>query len=343
MEGAGKPPRKTTPTILAHTGRPPSRSPSPFPDDEEWLVAPRGEGAYGLRLARAVPLPAEGAPNKQSLFGLEGTGAGPRLKAERLIEHELPPAEKIPADALAAAFRCGFVTNIAVSDALDRAPGGQASACLCCYRVHGARRARALSRQLQLIQRYYVEEAYARSGAMYRNLRALISDVPREVQQQIKAYVDALETTPPAVREANRWPGLCFAAPDCGQARVLWVYSTARGRRFLRKLGKRCRAPKTEAAEAEKGEAPMSVQISVAVADPSVVPKFWYKMYVARLGETGGSEAFWALVEAIAAQVGDKKQEAKSSGVDFCKKPADRGPGPREWKPASGPGVSAKK
>jgi hypothetical protein len=236
---------------------------------------------------------------------------GAWLKAERLSEHELPPAEKIPDDALAAALRCGFVANTAVADALESA--GQATACLCCFRVHGVRRARALVRQLQLIQRYYAEEAYARSGAVYRNLRALISDVPREAQRQIKAYIGALDATPSAVREANRWPGLCFAAPECGQARVLWVYSTARGRRFLRKLGKCCRSPAHS----------LSVQISIAAADPSVVPRFWHKMYVARLSEADIGDkaapamvaAFWVLVATVAEQVGgrgDKKREPQS-------------------------------
>jgi hypothetical protein len=306
------------------------RSPSPFPDDKMCLVAPRGGGAYGLRLERVVPLAADGpGGGAASASSSNATQAPPAanpqgtrqwLKAERLVEHELPPAEKIPEDALAAALRCGFVSNAAVADALDST--GRASVCLCCFRVHGARRARALVRQLQLIQRYYAEEAYMRSGAMYRNLRALISDVPREAQHQIKAFVGVLDATPAAVREANRWPGLCFAAPECGQARILWVYSTARGRRFLRKLGKRCRSPAFG----------FSVQITVAVADPGVVPRFWHKMYVARLGDARTAEAFeggaggagdtvtpamvaafWALVATTAEQVGDRKKQEKKS------------------------------
>ncbi len=359
-------------------------APTPPPDDETNLITFRGDGVYGLRIA--WPAKTEDiALSTTELWGVKALddGAGPQmyaepekgilgvksaiklagarawLKAERLVEHELPPAEKIPDDALAAALRCGFVTNIAVVDALEI--NGQASVCLCCYRVHGARRARALARQLQLIQRYYDEEAYALSGAMYRNLRALISDVPRDVQHQIKAYVNALDTTPAAIREANHWPGLCLAAPECGQARVLWVYSTAHGRRFLRKLGKRCRAPTTEpeknqptAAEQiirNPGASPslgfgpgphqqswfdatekttqscgtmdfapsscLNVQISIAVADPSIMPKFWYKMYVARLDEGGeGDEArttklfetFWSLVVAVAEQVGSRQK-----------------------------------
>ncbi len=311
------------------------RSPAPFPDDEFCLVAPRGNGAYGLRLAQAVP-----HRMTESFWPRPKTEKERTAFFEHLSKHELPPAEKIPDDALAAALRCGFITNTAVSDALDSA--GQASVCLCCYRVHGTRRARALARQLQLIQRYYAEDAYACSGAVYRNLRALISDVPREAQQQIKAFVGALDTTPAAVREANRWPGLCFAAPECGQARVLWVYSTARGRRFLRKLGKRWRCPPQQptilSSDADQtGQTQFGVQISVAVADPSTMPRFWYKMYVARLGDDGvGAEqapaivaAFWALVVATAEQIGQKPGKG-SKPTKAPEQPCRSGPPPEE-------------
>jgi hypothetical protein len=68
------------------------------------------------------------------------------------------------------------------------------------------------------------------------------------------------------------------------------------------------------------------VQISIAVADPSTVPRFWHKMYVARLSEAGVDNkvtpamvaAFWTLVAAVAEQAGGrggKSQEARKQSV----------------------------
>jgi hypothetical protein len=185
--------------------------------------------------------------------------------------------EAIPDDLLVTAAMSGATTSMAFLDILDGACFAHAP-CLCCYTAHSAARAREAATALRVFRQYFDAGSYMRSRAYARAVAAMLRDLRPEEAAEVKAHIARLDTTPDTVREINgstlggpRGPGLCVALPSC-QPGVLWVYSTPEGRRLLRHL-------------ARKGGGP--VKVTVASSDPSMAPRFRYRMYAASLVACG--------------------------------------------------------
>ena len=182
--------------------------------------------------------------------------------------------ETIPDDLLVTAAMLGATTSMAMLDILDgscfiRAP------CLCCYVAHSAGRAREAATAMHEFCRYFDTDSYVRSRAYTRTVATLLRDLRPEEVAEVKDHVAGLDTTPDTIREINGSRlgegraslGLCVVLPRC-QPGVLWVYSTPEGRRLLRHLARKKGSP---------------VKVTVASSDPSMAPRFRFRMYAASL------------------------------------------------------------
>lgn len=182
----------------------------------------------------------------------------------------------VPDDLLVAAASCGALTCLPFLDILDGGCFARAT-CLCCYAAHSAAKAREAAASLQMFQKYYDAGSYLKSRAFVRTVACLSRDLRPEEAAEVKEHVASLDETPDSVRELNAVEGLCVAVPAC-QSGVLWIYSTPAGRRLLRHLSRGLR----------KGGAPL--RVTVASSDPTLFPRFRYRMYAASLlyGRAGG-------------------------------------------------------
>ena len=206
-------------------------------------LEPHGKGRWRVRLAALAAAP-EGAPALRRLLGAA--------------------AEGHPDDLLEAAAAFGALTNPALLDLLD-GPCFAPAACLCCYEVRSAARAREAAEGLRLFLQYYSSASYVRSRAFPRLVETLARDLAPAELAEARAHLAALGSTPAAVRALNAEEGLCVAAPAC-QPGTLWVYSTPAGRRLLRRLSRQERRP---------------LRVAVASSDPAAAPRHRYRMYAA--------------------------------------------------------------
>jgi len=183
--------------------------------------------------------------------------------------------EELPDDLLNTAARVGVLTCAAFLDILDGSSFVPAP-CICCYAAVSAARAREAAATIRTFLQYYSAASYVQSRAYARTVRAMARDVEKDELIELKNVIyhsagagytgDARE--PALVQEVNAVvPGLCVAAPPCRPG-VLWVYSTPDGRRLLRHLARKAKAP---------------VRVTVASSDTAYVPRRRYRMYAATL------------------------------------------------------------
>ncbi len=250
-------------------------SPQRRPPAPPALLAPAGPRRWAVRLEAfaygAGHPPVAGPARLRDLVAA-------RAAELRALGADADPA-LVPDDLLLAAAAAGALVAPPFLDILE---GGcfALAPCLCCYASRSARDAREADAALALFRRYYDARSYLESRAFVRVVAALLRDPGPDELAGVAAHLAALDSTPGEVREINeRWAGrLCVATPGC-QPGVLWVYSSADGRRLLRHLARGLR----------RGGAP--VKVTVASSDARVYPRFRYRMYAAALagGLAGGT------------------------------------------------------
>jgi len=238
------------------------RTPAHFDPSPDTKLFARVGGQWRVQLAALTGAPASPAQLRAILSAGAALGADTNL-------------ETIPDDLLVTAAMSGATTSMAMLDILDgscftRAP------CLCCYVAHSAKRAREAATAMQEFCRYFDTDSYVRSRAYARTVAAMLRDLRPEEVAEVKDHVASLNTTPDTIREINGSRlgeaghaslGLCVVLPSC-QPGVLWVYSTPEGRRLLRHLARKKGSP---------------VKVTVASSDPSMAPRFRFRMYAASL------------------------------------------------------------
>ncbi len=216
---------------------------APDPAPEAWASAQRA------RLALVAQAPTGQAPEAQDV-------------------------QELPDDLLITAARVGALMCTAFLDILDGSSFTPAP-CICCYAASAAQ-AREIAASIQAFRRYYNAASYVQSRAYARAVKMMAQDLGESELAGLKNEIyhaagggfgrDARE--PALVREANAAvPGLCVAVPPC-RPDVLWVYSTADGRRLLRHLARKAKAP---------------VRVTVASSDATYSPRWRYRMYAATL------------------------------------------------------------
>jgi hypothetical protein len=210
-------------------------------------------GAFAGRAAAPATLRALLAPSADEL---EALGAETDVAA-------------LPDDLLVAAAVSGPLTSMPFLDILDGGCFARAP-CLCCYAAPSAAAAREAAAALRLFQQYYDGASYLGSRAFVRTVAALSRDLRPDEVADVREHVGALDETPDSVRELNAAEGVCVALPACRPG-ALWIYSTPAGRRLLRHLARGLR----------KDGAP--VRVAVASSDPTLFPRFRYRMYAATL------------------------------------------------------------
>ena len=136
------------------------------------------------------------------------------------------PDDLLVAASTSGALTCAPFLDILDGDCFTRAP------CLCCYAARSPARAIEAGVALRVFLRYYDSCSYLSSRAFLRLVTTLSRDLRPDEVAEVAGHLSALDVTSDAVREVNgRWAGqLCIATPPC-QPGVLWVYSTAAGRR----------------------------------------------------------------------------------------------------------------
>ena len=203
-------------------------------------------------------------PDAAYLSALRG-----RLDPRRLRDFgfEEPPAA-IDDAVLAVAATGGIVTNPAFLDIVDDLL--VRSSCMCCYYTRSRSRAGDAEDQIRLLLGYYAQASYETSTAFYRILSGLLRDISPAEAAMISYHVlqgpqdHRAEALGPADQAAHdgaaalcRIRGVCAVhvsharalGADWAEAGILsgagvalCVYSTAEGRKLLRRLGKVCKA-----------------------------------------------------------------------------------------------------
>lgn len=240
----------------------------------QWAAASTASAASASASASADALSASAAsasssPDAEYLQELRG-----RLNQRTLQDYGYDsPIDDIADSALAVAVMGGLVTNPAFLDIVDDLL--IRDSCLCCYYTRKRPQAVAAEKQIRIVLQYYSQDAYEKSNSFYRLLCGLLRDIypgegrtiinhknngPRDPgassDEEVGAATETLNESSDvyAVYTVHANPSQLYGATHgagwsepglLGSAGIaMCVYSTAGGRKILRRLGGLCREAK---------------------------------------------------------------------------------------------------